>query len=289
MQVTPQRAFRAMLVTLAVVLTIGVGGSLVAAQGTPSPELVKELGGKTTLTDCVDPSFPPMEYYESQNANAPAGFDIDLVNEIGKRLGLKVTVTPTEFTGLLPGLQAGRCDIVASGVYLTKQRLQTFAAQPYFDTSIILMTLAKNDTIHSPQDLAGKTVSVQSGTNYLNILNALNEQLKKDGKPQMRIQTYPKGTDAVQQLIVGRADATITQDTEYAYREQSHPGQFRIAYIYPNTQTFAIYYRPGDTALGAALKTTVEAMRDDGTLAALAKKWHLPEKGANFTPGTPAA
>ena len=281
------RARRVLAVALALVFVLPLSGALVAAQS-PSPALLKELStGK--LVECLDPSFPPMEYYENPNSKTPIGFDVDLVNEIGKRLGVPVTITPTEFTGMLPGLQSGRCDVVASGVYLTKQRLQTFDAQPYYDTSIVLMTLSKNDTIHSPEDLSGKTMAVEAGTNYINILNQLNDQLKKAGKPQMRIQTYPKQTDAIQQLIVGRADATITQDTEYAYREKVQAGQFKIAYTYPNPQTFAIYYRKGDTVLGSALKQAVEAMRADGTLAALAKKWNLPVKGTNYTTGTPAA
>ncbi len=125
-------------------------------------------------------------------------------------------------------------------------------------------------------------MAVQAGTNYVNILNELNEELQAAGEEGMEIQTYPKQTDAIQQLVVGRADATITQDTEAAFRELAQPGQFKIAYTYPEKQTFGIYYRP-DAALGGALEATVEAMRDDGTLAALATTWNLPEEGANYT------
>jgi polar amino acid transport system substrate-binding protein len=284
------------IVLIATVLLPGgwAGHGAFAQDATPSDELAADLGDDGVLTNCIDPAFPPMEYYEDQNADQPIGFDIDLTVELASRLGVEAEFVPLEFTGLLPGLQSGRCDIVASGIYLTAERIATFGAQPYYDTSIIIMTLADNDEISSPDDLAGKTVAVQSCTNYLNIITALDEELRANGQEGINIQMYPKQTDADQQLVVGRADATITQDTEAAFRETAQPGQFRIAYTYPDTQTFAIYYNKDATALGDALEQTVEDMRADGTLAGIAATWNLPEAGAEFTrevaaEGTPAA
>ena len=271
-------------------LGVGMVGLAVDAQeATPSAELAAAIGDDGTLTNCIDPSFPPMEYYEDQNAEAPIGFDIDLTTEIAARLGVTTEFVPLEFAGLLPGLQSGRCDIVASGIYLTAERLKTFGAQPYYDSSIILMTLAENDEIAAPENLAGKTVAVQSGTNYVNIITALDEQLRSQGSEGINIQTYPKQTDAIQQLIVGRADATITQDTEAAFRETAQPGQFKIAYTYPDAQTFGIYYNQDAVALGSALEQVVEGMLEDGTLAELAARWNLPEAGTEFTREVPTA
>jgi polar amino acid transport system substrate-binding protein len=264
-------------------MTLAAGA---AQEATPSAEV---FGADGVLTNCVDPSFPPMEYFESQEAQEPIGFDIDLVNAIGERLGVEVTHIPTEFTGLLPALDAGRCDVVASGIYLTAERLETFDAQPYYDTSVVLLTRADNTEIASPDDLSGKTVAVQAGTNYVNILNDLNARFEAEGQPLMEIQPYPKQTDAIQQLVVGRADATITQDTEAAFRETAQPGQFKIAYTYPDPETFGIYFKQGAEPLGAALAETVEAMRDDGTLAEIAETWNLPVEGANFSTEVPSA
>jgi polar amino acid transport system substrate-binding protein len=283
-------AVRLLVVVAALLATPGA----LAAQDGPSPEVAADLGDDGTLTNCIDPAFPPMEYYEDGNTDTPIGFDIDLTNEIASRLGVEAEFVPMEFTGLLPGLQAGRCDIVASGIYLTAERVETFDAQPYYNTSIILMTLAGNEEISSPEDLSGKTVAVQAGTNYLVMMEALDQELRDAGMEGINIQTYPKQTDADQQLVVGRADATITQDTEAAFREQAQPGVFRIAYTYPEAETFAIYYNQDATALGAALEEIVEGMRADGTLAGIATTWNLPPKGAEFTrmdelEGTPAA
>ena len=286
--------FAWLAVTVAALLALaamaGASRASAAAQdGTPDPAVMDAIGGDGTLTNCVDPSFPPMEFYEDQNADEPVGFDIDLTREIANRLGVEAEFVPMAFTGLLPGLQSGRCDIVASGIYLTAERLETFAAQPYYDTSIVLLTPADNDEIAAPEDLAGKTIAVQSGTNYINIINELDARLQAEGQEGINIQTYPNQTDAIQQLIVGRADATITQDTEAAFREIEQPGQFKVAYTYPDPETFGIYYRQDAAALGSALQRAVEAMRDDGTLAAIAQTWNLPEAGTDFTTEMPSA
>lgn len=278
---------------LATTLIAAGAGNVALAQEGSNADVAADIGDDGVLTNCIDPAFPPMEYYEDQNADQPIGFDIDLTNALADRLGVEAEFIPMEFTGLLPGLQAGRCDIVASGIYITPERIETFGAQPYFDSSIILMTLADNDDISSPEDLSGKTVAVQSGTNYLKMIEALDQQLKSEGKDGITIQPYPKQTDADQQLVVGRADATITQDTEAAFRETAQPGQFKIAYTYPDAQTFAIYYNKDATALGDALKNAVEGMRNDGALADIARTWNLPPEGANYTDdvggATPAA
>ncbi len=113
-------------------------------------------------------------------------------------------------------------------------------------------------------------------------------EFQAEGKPVMEIQSYPKQTDAIQQLVVGRADATITQDTEAAFRETAQPGQFKIAYTYPDPQTFGIYFQQGSEQLAAALAETVEAMRDDGTLAEIAETWNLPVEGANYSTEVPS-
>ena len=87
--------------------------------------------------------------------------------------------------------------------------------------------------INGPNALSGKTVAVQAGTKYEEYLKALNDQFKAAGKPQFTLQSYPGDTDAVGQLLVGRADAVLTQDTSGAYQKKQNPGKLAIAYLFP--------------------------------------------------------
>src|SRR5438128_2993064 len=130
--------------------------------------------------------------------------------------------------------------------------------------------------IKSPSDLSGKNVAVQTGTKNEQYLKDLNDQFKSSGKPQMNLQGYPGDTDAIAQLLIGRADAVLTQDTEGAYQKKQHPGKLAIAYLFPETDTFGIYYRKSDTKLGKALRIAIATLKQNGTLKKLAAKQQIP-------------
>jgi polar amino acid transport system substrate-binding protein len=230
---------------------------------------------KGTFKFCSDPTFPPMEY--KTTAGRAVGFDIDLANAIAKNWKVKAKFVETAFPGLLPALGAKRCTVVISGIFITPDRVKQFPAVGYMKTHRALVVQAGNPKrITGPNALSGKTVAVQAGTKYEEYLKALNEEFKSAGRPQFTLQSYPGDTDAVGQLIVGRADAVLTQDTSGAYQKKQNPGKLAIAYLFPETDSFGIYYRKGETKLGAALRTTIKALKKNGTLKKIAAKHQIP-------------
>jgi polar amino acid transport system substrate-binding protein len=252
-------------------------GATASKASVPAPKSIKAQG---KLTTCMDVSFPPMEFYEGSNTKKPIGFDVDLMNAVAGTMDVKADFTPTSFDGLLPSLSSSRCDVVASGLFVTDERTKSFPAVPYLRSSRVLLVKDGNpDGIKSPDDLAGKTAATQSGTEYAKSLKKLNAEFAAAGKEKMRLQTYPKASDAVQQVVVGRANAALTQDTEAAYRIATQPGSFEIAYRYPASDVFGAYHRSDEKELGQALESALGKLRDDGTLAKLAAKYKLPEDG----------
>jgi polar amino acid transport system substrate-binding protein len=210
-------------------------------------------------------------------AGKPVGFDIDLANAIAKRWKVKATFVETGFPGLLPGLAAKKCHMVVSGIFITPDRVKTFPAVPYMKTHRALVVQAGNPKrINGPNALSGKNVAVQAGTKYEEYLKGLNEQFKSAGRSQMNLQSYPGDTDAIAQLLIGRADAVLTQDTSAAFQKKQHPGRLAIPYLFPETDTFGIYYRKGDTRLGTALRAAIKALKKNGTLKRIAKKHQIP-------------
>jgi len=249
---------------LALIATLAVAGTVGAA----SPI-------KGSFKFCSDPTFPPMEY--KTTAGQAVGFDIDLANAIAKNWKVKAKFVETGFTGLLPGLAAKRCTVVISGIFITPDRVAQFPAVAYMKTHRALVVQAGNPKrIKGPNDLSGKTVAVQAGTKYEEYLKALNDEFKSSGKAQFTLQSYPGDTDAVGQLIVGRADAVLTQDTSGAYQKKQNPGKLAIAYLFPETDSFGIYYRKGETKLGTALKTAIKTLKKKGTLKKIAAKHQIP-------------
>ena len=230
---------------------------------------------KGSFKYCDNPTFPPME--SKTTSGKTVGFDIDMANAIGKLWRVKAKFVFSSFDGLLPALGAKRCNMVISGIFITPDRTAKFPAVPYMKSHRALVVASGNPKgIKSPNDLSGKNVAVQAGTKYEEFLKALNDQFKSSGKAQMNLQSYPGDTDAVGQILIGRADAVLTQDTSGAYQKKQHPGKLAIAYLFPETDSFGIYYRPSDKKLGTGLRGAIKALKKNGTLKKIATKHQIP-------------
>ena len=230
---------------------------------------------KGSFKYCDNPTFPPME---SKTAGGKlVGFDIDMANAIAKLWKVKAKFVFSSFGGLLPALGAKRCDVVISGIFITPDRVKQYPAVAYMKTHRALVVKAGNPkSIKGPDDLSGKNVAVQANTKYEEYLKSLNEQFKSSGKAQMNLQSYPGDEDAVAQILLGRADAVLTQDTAAGTYKTKNPGKLAIGYLFPETDTFGIYYRKSDAKLGAALKSAIKTLKKNGTLKKLAAKQQIP-------------
>jgi polar amino acid transport system substrate-binding protein len=253
---------------LALIAALVVVGTAGASHRVASPV-------KGSFKYCSDPTFPPMESLTP--GGKPVGFDVEMATAIAKLWKVKAKFVQTAFPGLLPGLGAKKCTIVISGIFVTPDRVKQFPAVSYMRSHRALVVQAGNPKrIKGPNDLSGKNVAVQAGTKYEEYLKALNDQFKSSGRTQMNLQSYPGDTDAIGQLLVGRADVVLTQDTSGAYQKKQHPGRLALAYLFPESDAFGIYYRKSDTKLGAALRSAIKTLKKKGTLKKIAKKFEIP-------------
>ncbi len=76
-------------------------------------------------------------------------------------------------------------------------------------------------------------------------------------------------------MLLGRADAVLTQDTSYAFQAKAHPGKIAVGYTFPDKDTFGIYYRKGDP-IGAQIASGLKKLVAAGTLKKLAAKYQIP-------------
>ncbi len=262
----PGRTMKAVLaiIALAALGTPAVGGS--------RPSFVE--GGK--LAVCVDPTFPPMEYMETAEAKRPVGFDVDLIDTLAAHWKVEPQLVLLDFSGLLPALDAKRCDMMISGATLKPERLEKFDGVPYLKTGNVIVGRADAEGGYtSYEDFSGKVLAVQAGTTLEKILRQANEGLRGAGKAEIEIQTYPKGTDVVQQVLLGRVTGGVTLDSEFAFRELQQPGKLKILFTDPSKEQYAAYFRKaGD---GEAVRAAVGDLAASGKLAAAAAKWRIPE------------
>ena len=223
----------------------------------------------TTFTFCTDPSFPPMELASS--SGAISGFDVDMATALAKTFGATAKPLKTAFPGLIPALNAKKCDAVISGIFVTPDRRKQAGAAGYMETHRVFIVKAGNPKhVTGPNaSLKGLNVVVQAGTKYEEFLNSIKSKLG------FNLQSYPGDNDAVAQLILGRADVDLTQDTSFAFQAKAHPGKIAVAYTFPQKDTFGVYYRKGD-ALGVKVRAGLAKLKANGTLARIAAKYKIP-------------
>jgi polar amino acid transport system substrate-binding protein len=123
--------------------------------------------------------------------------------------------------------------------------------------------------ITSPAGLKGTSAAVQQGTKYEAYLKAKQKALG------FTLHSYPGDSDAIGQILIGRADVVLSQDTSAAYAQQQHPGKVQVGYLFPSFDQFGVYYRKGD-AIGAKVASAIKALKANGTLVKLAQKYNIP-------------
>ena len=222
------------------------------------------------FTFCTDPTFPPLELASS--SGAITGFDVDMAHSLALTFGKTSKPVKTAFPGLIPALNAKKCDTVISGIFITSDRLKQAGAVAYMHSHRVLIVRAGNPKgIHSPNGLKGKVVAVQAGTKYEAYLQGLKSKIG------FTLQSYPGDNDAVAQVLIGRADAVLTQDTSFVFQSGKHPGKIAIGYTFGSSDAFGIYYRKADAStLGAQIKDGIAKLKADGTLKKLALKYKIP-------------
>ncbi len=232
-----------------------------------------------TLTDCVDIEYSPMEYFASADITDPnqaTGFDVDAARAVAEKLGLALEIRNSAFAALIPDLQAGRCDIVWSALYVSDDRLKVADAVPYLATGHVVMVTAGNPKgIVSVDDLCGKTISIQSGGLVETDSKKASDTCVAAGKPEIKIQGYPKVADEFQQIVLGRVDAVWETDTAVSDWLLKHPADYEVGFAFPHNKNYGVYFGKGKTDVGAALTAALAALNADGTLASIAAQYQI--------------
>lgn len=118
--------------------------------------------GEKMLRVGLNSTFAPFEYIENGNLT---GFDVDLMNEIGKNLGYKIEFIDQSFDGLIPSLKAGKIDVIVSGMSATEERKKSVDfTDEYFASTQVYLRKKGNNTLISKESLKGKKIGVQLGT-----------------------------------------------------------------------------------------------------------------------------
>jgi polar amino acid transport system substrate-binding protein len=195
------------------------------------------------------------------------GFNIDLANEIARRLKRKIIIDAGQYSGLLPAMQAGTYDFVAAPTTVTRERAENMLfTEGYLNTDFQFLIKKGAPKIAKLEDLKGKIVAVNKGSAY--------ESWGRDleSKIGWKIESFGTQTDAVQAVLAGRADTNVAGNTAIAWAVKNSP-QLELSYLYSTGLVWAAPTRKDSAAMRNTLENVVECMKLDGTMAKMHEKW----------------
>lgn len=211
----------------------------------------------------TDATFKPFQYKSNDEFK---GFDIDLVNAIAKELGAdKAEFVDTEFKGLIPGLQAGKFDMIASAMYITDERKETIDfSDTYFPGGLSIMVKEDNTEITSLDDLAGKNVAVQIGTKSVAFL--------EKNQPSANLVKVEKNTEMFLELETGKVDAVVTGlPAAKTYIKEN--GKMKVLEDTLTEEYYGFGLRKADTELRDAVNEALKTIQENGVYDEIVAKW----------------
>lgn len=213
------------------------------------------------LTVGTSPDYPPYESLDQNNKIV--GYDIDVINAIGKKMGVKVNVVGQNFDGLVPALISKKIDLIAAGMTVTPERKKTvnFTA-PYDRSENVILTRKENVKLNKPALLSGKSIGVQLGT--------LQEQLAQ-GVKGGNVKSFNLFTDAAVALQTRQIDSMILDRVVAQQFTKTYP-DLRIAGTLAKSQkAFAVRKDCSDVV--ARMNTVLGQLEKSGELNTIRKKW----------------
>ena len=234
--------------------------------------------------------YPPFEFYIGETQID--GFDIAMMDEIGRRLGVQVEYLDFAFDGLGNALQLGQIDAAIAAISITAEResVVDFSNVYLVTEDGVLAHQDSSISIGSPDDLANHRVGVQRGSVFEDWLYG---ELVATGKmPEGNLLVYERAGDAVRDLQEGRVDLVVMdlQPAEAAVAA----GGVKLAAQGLNQQRLALAYPKGAQALKAEIDRVLTDLHNEGIIAELAKQYlgmdellPTPTPAATSTAGPP--
>ena len=267
---------KAIAAAMAAVLTLGVAGcssqstsstatsdnsSAVSAED-QSLQKVKDAG---KLILGLDATFKPMGYTDENNEIV--GFDIDVAEEVCKRLGVELVKQPINWDTLTTDLNVGKCDCVWNGLSINEERQEKMnLSEPYMKNAMVFVVKG-DSTVEKMADLKGKKISVQNGSSAQTILESC--EIKDD----ITISPIATNVEALQQLELGVVDAVFLDEVVADYEIKNSGKNYKKLAEGLEEEEYAIAFRKDDQALRDAVQKTLSEMKADGKLAEISTKW----------------
>ena len=234
------------------------------AEETTAEEAKTPDGG--TLIVGFDQDFPPMGFVGDDGEYT--GFDLELAQEVAKRLGLEYKAQPIAWDSKDMELESGNIDCIWNGFTMTGREDDYTWTEPYMANQQVFV-VANDSDINSQADLAGKIVEVQADSSAEAALKEAPE-LTATFKELLTTADY---NTAFMDLEQGAVDAIAMDVIVAGYQIQQRNADFKILDDSLSEEEYGVGFKKGNTELRDKVQSTLEEMAEDGTLQEVSEKW----------------
>ncbi len=221
---------------------------------------VKSAG---VLTIGTEGTYAPFTFRDA--TNQLTGFDIQLAQEVAKRIGVKAQFMETPWDGMFAGLDSTRFTMIANEVGIRADRaLKYDFSSPYITSKAVLIVRTNETGIHSFQALKGKKLAESLTSNFA-------DMARQNGATVVADQGF---NDSMQLLLSGRVDGTINDSLSFLDFKKHNPNApVQIAAEASDASKSGFMFRKGSTSLVDAVNQALKQMIQDGTYQKISEKW----------------
>ena len=225
--------------------------------------------GKKVVRVGAEMTFPPFEFQDEKSKDY-VGFDMDLARALAKEMGMELEIQSMGFDALIPALDSGTIDMIASGVSITPERQQKVAfSAPYYKSGLSILVKNENTTIKNFKDLEGKKIAVQIGTTSAEEARKIPGAVVREfnGVPETFMELKAGGVDAVvndlpvNQYYLGQFEKKGDAFAKLATTELKNAEDYGIAVAKKNTE------------LAGKVNKALETLKANGEYDKLYQKW----------------
>jgi ABC-type amino acid transport substrate-binding protein len=220
--------------------------------------------GIETLRVGADPDFRPISF--SDSGGTLTGFDADFAAGLAKHLNIPLQYQGVAWDGIVPALTAKKIDAITTMVITDKRKEVVAFSDPVMRQDVTEVVRAERAQNPSLQDLKTLKVGVQINTSAQNAAQKMG----------IDATIYNTVADEYNDLLLDRIDVVLIEDVNAYYSvKQAYQGKLRVTGTPLSSEPAytGVALRKSDTALLAAVNGAIKAMRTDGSLNNIAKKW----------------
>lgn len=248
----------------AVILSVGLLFSFSSSCRGDSDSLT-QIKQRGTLKVGIEGTYPPFSF-QDENGHL-TGFETEFARQLSQHLGVKASLQPTKWDGLLAALDSKRVDVVINQVTISPERAKKYLlSTPYTVSGLQALTLKdKASSITHPDSLSGKKVGVGLGTSY--------EQWLRQNIKGVDIRTYDDDPTKYQDLRFHRLDVILVDRLAALDLVKKSGNQMALAGPAFSRQEAAVAIRKGNPELLKAINEAIALMQKDGSLRKLSLQW----------------